>query len=138
MGLIPKDFFSFCGKIYVLCTKLMFVRNGAKECVKNPRVFLREKSARRPLFQSELCCAGTEDDLSCVSNLTSPLASALQGTRSKTKRIFLSATTNFQKINISCLQTISGFKKIVLFFLQFQTVIWITNFLNKKCPLFEE
>jgi hypothetical protein len=28
--------------VYVLCTKLIFVRNGAKAYVKNPRVFLGE------------------------------------------------------------------------------------------------
>ena len=39
-------------KVYVLCTKLIFVRNGAKAYVKNPRVFLREKSAKRVFMKS--------------------------------------------------------------------------------------
>jgi hypothetical protein len=32
--------------------KLIFVRNGAKAYVKNPRVFLREKSAKRGFMKS--------------------------------------------------------------------------------------
>ena len=38
-------------KVNVICTKLIIVRKGVKAYVKNPRVFLREKSAKRDFMK---------------------------------------------------------------------------------------
>ncbi len=101
--------------------------------------FCQRKIRETTFFQSELCCSGTEDDLSCVSNLTSPLTSALQGTRSKTNEtIFQRATPDLpDDINFLSTNNKESFEKILLFFCDLK-VFLIANFLNKKCPLFEE